>query len=79
MHLYVLYLLAEHHGTGAGTNLLHAVIDPDEVTTLWVADRNPRAQAFYRKHGFEPDGGSKLEGGVVDLRMIRHPGPLSRI
>ncbi|RJU03467.1 GNAT family N-acetyltransferase [Arthrobacter frigidicola] len=78
MHLYVLYLLAEHHGSGTGTDLLHAVIDPDKGTTLWVAERNPRAQAFYRKHGFELDGGSKIEGGVVDLRMVRLPGPLSR-
>ncbi len=78
MHLYVLYLLAAHHGSGAGTDLLHAVIDPDKATTLWVAERNPRAQAFYRKHGFTLDGGSKVEGGVLDLRMVRHPGPLSR-
>ncbi|MBJ2119804.1 GNAT family N-acetyltransferase [Arthrobacter sp. MSA 4-2] len=78
MHLYVLYLLAEHHGSGTGTDLLHAVIDPDKVTTLWVAERNPRAQAFYRKYGFELDGGSKIEGGVLDLRMVRRPGPLSR-
>ena len=77
MHLYVLYLLAEHHGSGAGTDLLRAVIDPDEVTTLWVADRNPRAQAFYRKHGFQLDGGRKIEGEVLDLRMVRHPGPLA--
>ncbi|WP_246199631.1 GNAT family N-acetyltransferase [Arthrobacter zhaoguopingii] len=78
MHLYVLYLLAEHHGSGTGAELLRAVIEPDRVTTLWVAERNPRAQVFYRKHGFELDGGSKIEGEVLDLRMVRHPGPLCR-
>jgi GNAT superfamily N-acetyltransferase len=71
MHLYVLYLLAEHHGSGAGTALLNAVIAPDETAGLWVADPNPRAQAFYRKHGFVADGVGQVEDGVRDIRMVR--------
>jgi len=69
-HLYVLYVTAANHGTGAGPALLQAVVDPREQVTLWVADPNPRAQAFYRKHGFVPDGTSRLDDGVREIRMI---------
>ena len=69
--LYVLYVLAEHHGTGAGTALLQAVIRPTESAALWVGDPNPRAQAFYRKAGFIPDGSVKTEDGIRELRMLR--------
>ncbi len=69
--LYVLYVYAAHHGTGAGPGLLGAVLDPDESAALWVADPNPRAQAFYRKHGFAADGAAQVEGGVREIRMVR--------
>jgi len=69
--LYVLYVHASDHGTGAGRALLEAVIDPAESAVLWVADPNPRAQAFYRKHGFVPDGTAQVEDGVREIRMIR--------
>jgi GNAT superfamily N-acetyltransferase len=69
--LYVLYVYAADHGTGAGPALLEAVIDPQEPASLWVADPNPRAQAFYRKHGFVPDGTAQLEDGVREIRMVR--------
>ncbi|XVU28861.1 N-acetyltransferase family protein [Actinoplanes sp. CA-054009] len=72
--LYVLYVLAADHGTGAGRALLDAVIDPAEPSALWVADPNPRAQAFYRKHGFAPDGAARLESGVPSIRMVREHG-----
>jgi GNAT superfamily N-acetyltransferase len=70
-HLYVLYVLAADHGTGAGRALLEAVVDPAESAALWVADPNPRAQAFYRKHGFVPDGTAQVEDGVREIRMVR--------
>ncbi|WGL52027.1 hypothetical protein P5P86_19000 [Nocardioides sp. BP30] len=41
--LYVLYLRAAEHGSGAGAALLGAVLDPDDTAALWVADPNPRA------------------------------------
>jgi ribosomal protein S18 acetylase RimI-like enzyme len=69
--LYVLYVLAADHGTGAGPALLEAVVDPEESVALWVADPNPRAQAFYRKHGFVADGTTQVEGGVREIRMVR--------
>jgi ribosomal protein S18 acetylase RimI-like enzyme len=69
--LYVLYVLAADHGSGAGPALLDAVVGPEESAALWVADPNPRAQAFYRKHGFVADGATQLDDGVREIRMVR--------
>lgn len=69
--LYVLYVYAADHGTGAGQALLEAVLDPAEPAALWVADPNPRAQAFYRKHGFAADGTTRSEDDVREVRMVR--------
>jgi GNAT superfamily N-acetyltransferase len=69
--LYVLYVYAAFHGAGVGEALLSAVIDADASAALWVADPNPRAQAFYRKHGFVRDGAVKIEDGVREIRMTR--------
>jgi GNAT superfamily N-acetyltransferase len=69
--LYVLYVYAAEHGTGAGQALMEAVIDPAQSAALWVADPNPRAQAFYRKHGFVADGMAQVEDGVREIRMVR--------
>ena len=69
--LYVLYVYVADHGTGVGQALLEAVVDPEESVALWVADPNPRAQGFYRKHGFVTDGTTQVEGGVLEIRMVR--------
>jgi GNAT superfamily N-acetyltransferase len=75
-HLFLLYVYAGDHGTGAGRALLQAVIEPAESAALWVADPNPRAQAFYRKHGFVADGTTQVEDGVREIRMVRDVQPL---
>src|SRR4051812_12484777 len=69
--LYMLYVYAADHGTGAEPALLEAVVDPNESGALWGADPNPRAQAFYRKHGFVTDGTVQVEDGVREIRMVR--------
>jgi GNAT superfamily N-acetyltransferase len=69
--LYVLYVYASDHGTGAGRALLEAVVDPGESAALWVGDPNPRAQAFYRKHDFVADGTAQVEDGMREIRMVR--------
>lgn len=71
VQLYVLYVVAAEHGSGAGAALLDAVIDPHDSAMLWVADPNPRAQAFYRRHGFVADGTVNVESGVRVIRMTR--------
>ena len=68
--LYVLYLLKEHQGSGAGQQLIDAVLG-QRASVLWVADPNPRAQAFYRRNGFVPDGRSEPFGSGRELRMVR--------
>ena len=69
--LFVLYAYASSHGSGVGAALLNEVISPAASAVLWVADPNPRAQAFYRKNGFVADGAEKVEDGVKDIRMVR--------
>jgi GNAT superfamily N-acetyltransferase len=69
--LHLLYVHTADHRTGTGQALLEAVVDPQEPAALWVADPNPRAQAFYRKHGFVADGAAQAEGGMREIRMVR--------
>lgn len=75
--LYVLYLLDAFHGSGAGRQLMEGVLPVGGSTGLWVADPNPRAQAFYARQGFLADGASKVEDGVSEVRLVRSPGPLA--
>jgi GNAT superfamily N-acetyltransferase len=70
-NLHLIYVLATYHGSGAGLALLKAVLDAEASASLWVVDPNPRAQSFYRKHGFRPDGNRRLEDGVSEIRMTR--------
>jgi len=67
--LHLLYALRELHGTGAGGALLEAVLDPSPAE-LWVAERNPRARAFYAKHGFAADGVSRGDE-TIEIRLAR--------
>jgi GNAT superfamily N-acetyltransferase len=69
--LHLLYAYAAFHGSGVGAALLNAVIEPTAPAALWVADPNPRAQAFYRKNGFVTDGAEKIEDDVRSVRMVR--------
>lgn len=72
--LQMLYVLAEAHGTGLGARLMHAAIGYLPAA-LWVLEHNPRAQAFYRKHGFDFDGTRELLAdewdGLYEVRMVR--------
>ena len=71
--LYSLYMLAVHHGTGAGQALLDAVLPPGMPAYLWVAEDNPRARRFYERNGFVPDGVRYLNEhlGIAEVRCIR--------
>ena len=73
LELFMIYLLAQHHGSGLGQRLLDTAIG-DLPALLWVAETNPRAQAFYRRNGFESDGARKTEETwehLVEIRMTR--------
>ena len=69
-----IYVLATHHGSGAGQALLDAAVGTDPAF-LWVADGNPRAEAFTRRNGFARDGAVKHEPigptGIDAVRMVR--------
>lgn len=71
--LYSLYVLATHHGTGAGQELLSAVLPPEVPAQLWVADQNPRARRFYERNGFLPDGARYVDEslGLTEVRHVR--------
>ncbi|MGB8380494.1 MAG: GNAT family N-acetyltransferase [Dermatophilaceae bacterium] len=70
LQLYAIYVRLSHHGTGLGARLLEAVLG-DEPAQLWVAKDNPRAHAFYRKHGFQPDGHEVADPDLDDLLEVR--------
>lgn len=74
LELEGIYVLASHHGSGAGQRLLDAAVG-GHPAYLWVADDNPRARAFYTRNGFVPDGlrtRYPLAGTPVDvIRMVR--------
>jgi GNAT superfamily N-acetyltransferase len=71
--LYALYIRHEHYGTGLGAALLDAAIGSGPAQ-LWVAAENPRAIAFYQKHGFELNGDAdvvEFMERMPELRMVR--------
>lgn len=73
LELYMLYQLASEHGSGSGQALLDAALG-DAPAFLWVAELNPRAIAFYRRNGFEPDGAREVAPqweGMAEIRMVR--------
>lgn len=68
--LWAVYVVAAHHGTGLGAAMVDATLG-DRAAYLWVLTANTRAQAFYRKLGFKPDGGEQLYKGTPEIRMAR--------
>ncbi|MDP9027403.1 MAG: GNAT family N-acetyltransferase [Actinomycetota bacterium] len=74
IELEAIYVLAAHHGSAAGQRLLDAAIG-DSPAFLFVAADNPRAQAFYRRNGFEFDGVMEsvplVRTPIVSSRMVR--------
>jgi GNAT superfamily N-acetyltransferase len=69
--LYLLYVLAAHHGTGVGQALLDAVVAPGAPAQVWVAERNPRARRFYERNGFLADGACFVDE-QLNLAQVRH-------
>lgn len=71
--LFSLYVLAAHHGGGAGKALLEAVLPSGTPAQLWVAEENPRARRFYARRGFFPDGARFRDDGLglTEVRLVR--------
>ncbi|WP_432560359.1 GNAT family N-acetyltransferase [Granulicoccus sp. GXG6511] len=69
-----LYVLPAEHGTGAGQALFDVAVGARSAY-LWILRNNPRAERFYRRNGFVPDGSVGPAGGPwlgrPMFRMIR--------
>ena len=61
------------HGRSIGSALLAYAIGSMHVCTLWALEKNTRAIAFYRRHGFAITQDRKLEEGTAEylVRMER--------
>lgn len=73
LELFSLYVREHLHGSGAGQALLDEALGGDPAQ-LWVAEQNPRADAFYRRNGFEYDGATQTIAemeDILELRMVR--------
>lgn len=76
-----IYVDTTLQGTGLAKRLLDAVIDKAQGKSLWLVvwERNTRAIAFYRKHGFEVTsetilpGSDRPRGLIMRTRQENHP------
>ncbi|GGB15599.1 hypothetical protein GCM10011492_01610 [Flexivirga endophytica] len=77
--LGALNVLREFQGTGVARLLVDETLG-DRPAYLWVVRENLRAQAFYRKLGFAPDGGTKRDETLEcdEIRMVRPAAPAHR-
>ena len=67
-----LYLLPQAHGTGLADALLTRALPREQEAYLWCMWKNPRAEAFYRRHGFVHEGLEVSCGpDWFDQRMFR--------
>ncbi len=67
--LHHLYTRQRTYGTGLGRQLLELAIG-DLDTYLWILYGNPRADRFYRRQGFAPDGGTMTCGRTWFFREM---------
>jgi ribosomal protein S18 acetylase RimI-like enzyme len=73
LELWGIYLLSRWHGSGAGQALLDAAIGAGPCF-LWTSAANRRAQAFYRRNRFVPDGATETVPeweGMEIFRFVR--------
>jgi ribosomal protein S18 acetylase RimI-like enzyme len=75
LEIYAIYLHPRAWGTGVARDLMRTVLDgltPGTVVTLWILEGNERAQHFYRRHGFQPDGTERIDDiGGRPLTQLR--------
>ena len=78
--IYAIYLDAGRWGEGLGSQLMAAALDlvpPASDCVLWVITGNERAERFYARHGFAPDGITKtfsIDGvTIAESRWARPP------
>jgi ribosomal protein S18 acetylase RimI-like enzyme len=76
MEIYSIYLDPHAWGRGVARELMRTTlgaVPAGAAVTLWALDTNERARHFYRRSGFTPDGGEKMEEfGGKHLKEIRY-------
>jgi GNAT superfamily N-acetyltransferase len=70
--VYALYVAAGSRATGVADLLVDRVLGVRDAS-LWVLEDNPRARAFYARHGFAPDGHRAVhdDTGAAEVRLVR--------
>ncbi|HEY5856367.1 MAG TPA: GNAT family N-acetyltransferase [Aldersonia sp.] len=70
--LYALYVRRSRYGTGLADRLITTILG-DAAALLWVFEDNPRARAFYTRHGFVADVTRQIEPFclIPEIRMQR--------
>lgn len=59
-------------GDAAQLAVVHHTTWRDTYADLLPEEHYPRAQVFYAKHGFTPDGARLVDGqGIAEIRMVR--------
>ncbi len=79
--VHSLYVSPRSQGSGLGSQLLSAASTRLAAlgvhdASLWVFAANAPSLAFYRRHGWMPDGGQRTqeEFGEAELRLVRRLG-----
>jgi ribosomal protein S18 acetylase RimI-like enzyme len=72
--LYSFYLHPDVWGSGCASGLIDHVderlrAEGFEDAVLWVLDDNPRARAFYERHGWEASGATAEFDAFCELRL----------
>lgn len=77
-----LYVAPSAQGSGVGGRLLAHAVDAlagagATTARLWAFRDNAPAIAFYRRHGWSPDGGNRIEPayGEPEIRLAREISP----
>ncbi len=74
--IYSIYLDPGQWGQGVARDLMRTLVSeagPSTRILLWVLAENERAQHFYRRNGFAPDGVEKLAPvGGAELLEVRY-------
>ena len=60
-------------GNAIGSNLLDFAIDEFDANFLWALEKNTRAIAFYKRHGFQTTEEKMLEEGTTEylVKLIK--------
>ncbi|BCN30818.1 GNAT family N-acetyltransferase [Anaeromicropila herbilytica] len=72
MEIAELYVDTFFQGQGIGSILIKNCIEQAKkhnirTIFLWVLEKNDTARKFYEKHGFVPEGTSKIEDGTTEM------------